>query len=251
MKKAIRPFLTALRFLTILPLPWLSHDDSECFPDSVKFFAIVGLLIGLAGSIITYLLSTFLPQAVLSCVLILYLSAISGFLHLDGVADTSDGFFSSRPKEKILEIMRDSRTGAMGVTALVFLILFKFCALISLPYEKLVLAVFFIPLAGRCAIVFTMNLLPYAREDGGLGLMFYKNRNREALWVSLFVFLLAGGMVNFVITFFSLLTLLVVVILFGTWCNRTIGGITGDTLGAVCETAETAVAVALSIYFYI
>jgi len=249
MKQSLRQLLTAFRFLTIIPLPWFSQNDSDCFPDSVKFFGLVGLSIGIFGSILTNLLSSFLPYPLLCCALLLYLSLISGFLHLDGLADTADGFFSSRPKDQMLAIMRDSRTGAMGVIILIFLLLIKFCALLSLPPEKLPLIVFFLPLSGRCAIVYTMHYLPYARKDGGLGQMFYSTKKTGNLWITSLIFIVAGFWVNFYLTILLLCLLLVVVALFGVWCKRMIGGITGDTLGAACEIIETTVAIALSIFF--
>ncbi len=251
MKQSFRQLFTAFRFLTIIPFPWLSQNDSECFPDSVKYFGVVGLFIGVFGSTLTYFSSSFLSYPLLCSALLLYLSLISGFLHLDGIADTADGFFSSRPKEKILAIMRDSRTGAMGVIALIFLLLFKFCALLSLPQEKLPLVAFFLPLSGRCAIVYSMSFLPYAREDGGLGKMFYTSEKKGNLWVTTFIFIIAGFLVDISLTILLLCILLVVVFLFGLWCKRIIGGITGDTLGAVCEIIETSVAIALSIFFTI
>lgn len=249
MKQSLRQLFIAFRFLTIIPLPWFSQNDSEYFPDSVKYFGLVGLFIGVLGSVLTHLLSSFLSYPLLCSILLLYLALVSGFLHLDGIADTADGFFSSRPKEKILAIMRDSRTGAMGVIALIFLLLFKFCALLSLPPEKLPLAAIFLPLSGRCALVLTMNFWPYARADGGLGRMFYTTKKTGQLWITVLIFIIAGFLVNISLTILLFCLLLVVVSLFGTWCKRMIGGITGDTLGAVCEIVETSVAIALSIFF--
>jgi len=249
MKQSLRQLLTAFRFLTIIPLPWLSQNDSECFPESVKYFGIVGLCIGFFGVLLTNILSSFLPYPLLCCAVLLYLSLISGFLHLDGIADTADGFFSSRPKEKILAIMKDSRTGAMGVIALVFLLLFKMSALLSLPYERLPLVAFFLPLSGRCGIVYTMSLLPYARKEGGLGQMFYSMSKTGNLWITSLIFIIVGFFINVSLTIMLLCLLLAVVALFGAWCKRMIGGITGDTLGAVCEITETFIAVALSIFF--
>ena len=251
MKQSLRQLFTALRFLTIIPLPWFSQNDSEYFPGSVKYFGLVGLFIGILGSILTSILSSLLPYPLLCSVLLLYLSVISGFLHLDGIADTADGFFSSRPKEKILTIMRDSRTGAMGVIALVFLLLFKFCALLSIPPEKLPLVAFFLPLSGRCAIVYTMHFLPYARKDGGLGQMFYSSHKSGQLLITSLIFIVAGFVVNISLTLLMFCILLAVASLFGMWCKRMIGGITGDTLGAVCEIVETSVAITLSIFLTI
>jgi len=247
MKSNLICFLTALRFLTILPLPWYADRDSEYFAKCGNYFALVGLLIGIGGVILTSLLAQFLPPPLFSCVIILYLAIISGFLHLDGLADTADGFLSARPKEKILVIMHDSRSGAMGVIALVLLLLFKFAALLSIPTESVAAAVLFMPLAGRCALVISMAYLPCARE-GGLGRLFSITKNLLTPALAILVVLVTGVFSDFLFAVLTLAALLSTVFLFGMWCRKVLGGTTGDTLGAVCELTETAVAMFFAIY---
>lgn len=248
MKKHLFSLLTALRFLTIIPLPWFSDSDSDHFIGSVKYFAIVGLLIGILVSLLCKVLQLFVPHLVLCAIALFFLAIISGFLHLDGLADTADGFFSARPKEKILEIMHDSRTGAMGVILLFFVLLFKFVALASLSGQNIIIALFFMPFAGRCAIVLTMSFLPYAREGGGLGKLFYAEKGWLLPVLTLFFFFLAGSFVDLYLTALVFITVVITVVLFAAWCTRVIGGTTGDTLGAVCEITETSVAVALACF---
>lgn len=249
MHTELRQFLTAVRFLTILPISQYADEDSQYFTDSVKYFAPVGLAIGITGSVITLIFSDLLPHTVLCAVATLYLSLISGFLHLDGVADTADGFFSAKAKSQILDIMHDSRVGAMGVIALLFLLLLKFSALSSISPEKLSLALLILPLSGRTAIVVIMSLLPYGREEGGLGRMFYREENKVPLSFALGIFVFLGLFVSMKTVLISMSVIFIVVILFGAWCNKMIGGYTGDTLGATCEITETAVAIGMSIFF--
>ena len=249
MHTELRQFLAALRFLTILPLSWYAEEDSEYFVDSVKYFTLVGLFIGIIGSIIIFILSGLFSHILLCATATLYLSLISGFLHLDGIADTADGFFSSRTKSQILEIMRDSRIGAMGVIVLVFLLLLKFSALSSISTDKLPLVLLFLPLSGRTAILMIMTLLPYARKDKGLGSLFFREENKTPILFTLGIFIFLGLFVSMKSVLICLIILFIVVILFGAWCNRMIGGFTGDILGAACEITETAVAIGMSIYF--
>ncbi|HKJ65374.1 MAG TPA: adenosylcobinamide-GDP ribazoletransferase [Desulfopila sp.] len=249
MKSILRSFLAGLRFLTIVPISWQAERDEKFFQKSVSFFPIIGLLIGVAGGAVAVLASDIVPQPLLAAILLLYLGAVSGFLHLDGLADTADGFFSSRPKDQVLTIMRDSRSGAMAITVLSFVLLFKFAALLSIAPHSLAWTVLIMPVAGRSAIVLQMAFLPYARKEGGLGALFY----RRSKWVLpsfslLLVFLLASA--NSV----GLAALLIVTIatigwLFGLWCLKIIGGTTGDTLGAACELTEAATVAACAIYF--
>jgi adenosylcobinamide-GDP ribazoletransferase len=244
-------FCTALRFLTVIPLTWRAEDDSRYFDTCLVFFPVIGALIGTAGAAGIYLTRLFFPEQVVAIIAVVYLGAISGFLHLDGLSDSADGLLSARPRETSLTIMKDSRVGAMGVIAVVLILLAKYCALSSLGPGQLCLAVFFMPLAGRCAILFTMACLPYARPEGGLGRLFYaKHCKATALAAFLSLFMLFAFLAPARLTY-ALFAILAVNILFGRWCLRRLGGATGDTLGAVCELTEviTALVFTVSISF--
>jgi adenosylcobinamide-GDP ribazoletransferase len=242
-------FLAAFRFLTIVPFHWRSDCDGDYFQHSLHYFPVLGSLVGLAVAGLSMLLRFLLPGSVVTVITIILLAVVSGCLHLDGLADTADGFFSSRPKEKILEIMRDSRTGAMGVIVIVLVLLLKFTALSTLAPSVFLKTVFLMPLAGRCAIVLSMAMLPYARQEEGLGSLFYSKYCRwSALWSSVFLIALMPflGIKAIVL---AACTTGSVVLIFAFWCKKKIGGATGDTLGAVCEITETAIAVSFANIF--
>jgi len=178
-----------------------------------------------------------------------FLAGISGCMHLDGLADSADGLLSSRPREVMLRIMKDSRSGVMGVLAVCFILLLKFAALTSLDSREMLSAFLLMPLVGRTAILFTMARLPYAREEGGLGLLFYSNATRKTALIAL---ILVSIFISFFFTALFLQIFVFVslwVLLFGHWCSCKLGGATGDTLGAVCEIAETATALAFTLNF--
>jgi len=239
-------FLAALRFLTIVPLTWRCEQDGRFFGAALPWFPIVGLLIGLAAAVLVSCLSPFFPPSVSAVAAIILLAGASGCLHLDGLADSSDGLLSARTRERILEIMRDSHTGAMGVIAIVVVLLGKFAALSSLEGSMLIFTVIAMPLAGRCAIVLTMACLPYARDGEGLGRLFYASSTRlTALWALVFltVILTFGGLP---MVFSTLVAVFATVLFFSLWCRSKIGGATGDTLGAVCELTEMMVAMAMT-----
>jgi adenosylcobinamide-GDP ribazoletransferase len=245
-RQPVACFLAAFRFLTIIPIRWRADQDDRFFQHSLHYFPLLGALIGVAVGALSLCFQSFLPGAVVSVLAILLLAVVSGCLHLDGLADTADGFFSSRPREKILEIMRDSRTGAMGVIAIVLVLLLKFAALSSLPQADIFKTICLMPVAGRCAIVCLMAILPYARKEDGLGRIFYSKYCRmSAVWSLIFLFVLApfvGIRTTLLVSCITITT----VLLFSFWCRRKIGGATGDTLGAVCEITEMAVAVGMS-----
>lgn len=243
-------FLTAVRFLTRLPVGWGALRDGENFQASLLFFPLVGLLIGLGGFFCCNLLLSFLPVPVVAILMIIYLAAVSGCLHLDGLADTADGLLSSRPVKESLAIMRDSRVGAMGVICVVFLVALKFAALISLSPAQMPLALFFMPLAGRVSIVIAMALLPYARgREQGLGALFYGGPSKAASLLGTALFILFAlllcreDLVSLVLVFLTAIFLFLVV------CKKALGGATGDTLGAGCEISETAIALAFTLSF--
>lgn len=231
----------AFRFLTIIPLPSQRGTTPEDLDGSTFFFPLVGLVLGLAAALAAFFFWQIFPAGIAATLLIILLFSFSGALHLDGFADTADGFFSSRPREKILEIMRDSRIGVMGVVALCSIFLLKYSSLAALGKTDAVKAAFLAPVAGRCAMVIMMAILPYVRPEGGLGTRFYSGKPR---WPALlgFVFLSASCFILYGIQGLTVdVFVLMVLLLFCFQCYRVIGGTTGDTLGAACEISEASV----------
>jgi len=233
--------MAAIRFLTILPLPGSGEDDVSFFEGALFFFTITGLIIGLIGASLAYLLVHVFPTPVVAVLLALFLSLISGFFHLDGLADSSDGLLSARPAPQCLEIMKDSRIGVMGAAALCSVFLLKAASLAALDDRSVYYAMIIAPPAGRTAIVLMMAILPYARDDRGLGKIFYSDVRGQAAFFSVLVLITAT--IALVASKLILLSVAVVltVVLFSLICRRKIGGATGDTLGALCELTETAV----------
>jgi len=234
----MKPFLAVLRFLTILPLPACKGDEKAHLSRSVPFFPLVGLLIGLAVATVDSALNHLFPPALAGVFVVIALIGASGGLHLDGLADTADGFFSSRPRDRILEIMRDSRTGPMGVVALVCVISMKIAAVASIEVGRRWAAILLMPLAGRCALVVMLVLLPYARREGGLATVFHQNRSMPHMALAVAVLATVGwlsagteGLVMAAVSFAGIL-------LFAAFTYARIGGLTGDTLGAACEIVE-------------
>lgn len=242
-------FCTALRFLTIVPVSWRAEDDPHQFNKCLPFFPIVGALIGAVGYLGAYILLLFFPQQVVAVVALIYLAFISGFLHLDGLSDSADGLLSSRPREDCLTIMKDSRAGAMGVVVVVCVMLAKYSALSSMDPAKLCLAIFFMPLAGRSAILFSMARLPYAKPEGGLGLLFYSDSSKTAALAAFLSLLILFAVLAPSQLCVALIAIMAVNLFFGRWCRRLLGGATGDTLGAVCELTEAITAIAFTASF--
>jgi adenosylcobinamide-GDP ribazoletransferase len=241
----MKGLLAATRFLTILPLPGARGTAEEDLARSVPWFPLVGLILGAVAAALAWVLSPIAPPMVLAAIMVLLLMAFSGCLHLDGLADTADGFLSSRSRERILEIMKDSRTGAMGVIAIVGVLLLKSASLASLPATLLGPTVLLMPLAGRCAMVLQMAILPYARPSG-LGSVFYRRRPRgAAIWAMAVLAAVSWSVLG--LRGLSVWAACVVLTLaLSAHVYRKIGGATGDTLGAVCELIEVLPALMLA-----
>ncbi len=243
-------FIAAFRFLTIFPVPGKLGTSEQDLAGSLPYFPVVGVVAGGAAALLGWCLWQLLPPVVAAVVMVLFLLAVSGGFHLDGLADCADGFFSARPRERMLEIMRDSHVGAMGVIALIMILLLKITALASLERHDALVALFLMPLAGRCLMVVVMALLPYVRQEG-IATLFYKDEKALpywALWAAGLYYCglwYTAGIRGVGVGVFSCLAIACFIIL----CKAKIGGATGDVLGASCELAETAVALSFAVSF--
>ncbi len=234
----IRSFLSGVGFLTPFPISDTILADREALRKSPILFPVIGALLGGFSSGIAWLLLFILPLPVVAAVLVVLFGLLSGALHLDGWADTCDGFLSSRPRARILEIMKDSRTGAMGVFGMSALLLLKFSALRSMPQNVLMTAAFFSPFYGRAMLFTQWALLPAVKPKTSLADMFDTKLIKIALWPGLmFVLLTSIGFAGFKIAL-VLASGILFILLFNKFCMKKIGGYTGDTLGAVIELSE-------------
>jgi len=235
----VKSFFAALGFLTILPLPAGWRGDERSLSRSVAWFPLIGLLLGGVWAAFGWGLQHCFPAPVCAALLLVLLPLFSGGLHLDGLADTADGFFSSRKRERMLEIMRDSRSGPMGVAAIAFVLIAQYAALASLPSKLLLGALLLAPVTGRCAIVIAMTALPYARPEG-LVSIFAPRSKSYIVWAS--AFLLASAWLTLRLTgIAAAIAALLITLIFCRSCKQKINGFTGDTLGAACTLAETTV----------
>ncbi len=243
------PFFAAIRFLTIFPVPGKIGIGEKGLLNAAPYFPLVGVLLGLLAFGLGQFFCSFFDPFLASVILVFMLVLFSGGLHLDGLADTADGFFSSRPRAEILEIMRDSRIGVMGVFWVVAVLLLKIAAFSGMSGKEAGFALFLMPVAGRSLMIVVMAILPYVREEGGLATLFYKQATGwKALW-AICVLALAGWFFAGVVGLAAAGSSLFFVLLFAWYCKNKIGGATGDTLGASCELAEMAVALSFAISF--
>jgi adenosylcobinamide-GDP ribazoletransferase len=246
--KILRDLSLAIRFLTIFPIASFplsnnSNQDEEAleenFANSMAFFPLVGMLIGVSLVVLRRIFY-YLPVSPLigdTLVLIVWIW-LSGGLHLDGFADSVDGFSGGHNKEEILNIMKDSSTGAKGVVALVSLLLLKFVLLAEMPLFLKDAVLFFTPAIGRWSMVIAAFLGKPARLKNSMGKLFMDYVGwREVIFASLTLAVI--GILLFKLYFLPLLIIAIgIVLLILKYCHQRIGGTSGDILGAINEIVE-------------
>ena len=237
----MRSFLAAAGFLTQFPVP--GRPTPRALAAAPGYFPAVGLLIGALLAALTTGLQPWLPPAVLAAVVILTLLAITGGLHIDGLADTCDGFFAaaSSPLRR-LEIMRDSRVGGFGVAGVTSVLLLQYAALSSLPARAWPPALLLMGVQSRWAVALVLLAFPYGRGQG-MGLAFKQGHiipsvlggTLFALGASLLVAGPFGGLAMLATAAASLLA--------GRLLLVRLPGLTGDSYGAINEGAQAVVLV--------
>ena len=228
----MRNLISALQFITILPMGKAKSFDP---PKMVPYFPLVGMLLGLLVATFDAIVLRFWAPPVVALLDIILLAVLTGAFHLDGLGDTADGLLGPRPRDKALEIMKDSRIGTMGLVAILFGLALKWGGIADLDAHRSLILII-IPAYARVGILFGMRFLPYGRPDG-TGKPFFKERlSLKHFWglilpVGLSLTLgLKAAWVNLAFT------IIIVSILF--FYKKRMGCITGDMLGAMVEITE-------------
>ncbi|OGO77686.1 MAG: cobalamin 5'-phosphate synthase [Clostridiales bacterium GWB2_37_7] len=243
----MKNLILAIQFLTRIPINVNIETKENSFAESVIWFPAAGLLIGTFNAMI-YLLSSMLLDGIFPVVCtVLANVCITGGLHVDGLADTCDGIFSARKKERMLEIMKDSRIGTNGTLAVVFDMLIRIAILVSIPSVYTIWVVFAAPIVSKSMLPLIMKLSVYARAEGGMGGLFLgKQTWSRTLAAFAAGFLITWGALKF-IGLVSFAAALLAVILFKSYIYSKLQGMTGDTIGAANEIAEVVFLLALAI----
>ena len=232
-------FILTLRFLTRIPVPF--NDDTilsnEEFSKGIIYYPIIGLIVGIINFLIFMLFSLSGNVLVASVFAVLSGIIVTGGFHIDGLADTCDGLYSSRKKERILEIMKDSRVGTNGAIAIVFDILIKVSVIYCLGFDKGIFAVILAPVAGKMATPLLFNS-KYARTGEGLGNIYLREKYDIRSILTMFLGMVIIGVFILKYAVLPIIICMFFAVLFRKHCEKIIGGMTGDTLGAGSELAE-------------
>ena len=238
----MRDFITCLEFLTRIRFSHRTDWRDEDFSRSVPYFPLVGLVIGAFLGAVNYgflgavnygLAWLYVPDFMRAALLILAEIIITGGLMYDGFMDTSDGVFSARSRERMLEIMKDSHVGSNAVLAVVTLILLKVAAYVSIAPQQLTTALVGMSVATRTFMVIFIVNFPYARKTG-IGHMF----TMYAKPVYTVIALALGIGITALCGLYYLAVMAVTFVLafaLAKFLQSQLGGLTGDTYGALTE----------------
>ena len=234
---SLRSFVLLLQFFTRLPLPWQIPFQEGMLSRAIIWLPLVGLVIGGINAL-AYMLGSVMAGPVAGVFFAMGANLfLTGAFHLDGLADTCDGIYSSRKRERMLEIMKDSRLGTNGACALLLVFLARYHGLLLLPENLLPLVIVLMPLSARACNPLLM-LASYARKEGLVNLFIGK-----ITWGRALVSVGIGALLVFALTanhwlLAAYLLLAVWQRLFTHYITGILGGMTGDTLGAGDELSE-------------
>jgi adenosylcobinamide-GDP ribazoletransferase len=239
-KKLLLNIIASIIFYTSIPLPYINSLDFQ----RVAYFApLVGLIIGgILGLFDTGMNFLGMPILTRSALVVVVWAAITGGLHLDGAMDTADGL-AVGDRERRLEVMADSATGAFGAMAAIALLLLKTTALTDISENRLLVLMAACGW-GRWGQQLAIARYPYLKPTGKGA--FHKaaiRSNKDLLPGLLLVIALSGVkiLLNPGRLFFAVGMIIAgsaIAALTGAWLNHKLGGHTGDTYGAVVEWTE-------------
>jgi adenosylcobinamide-GDP ribazoletransferase len=227
----------AFQFLTRIPMPSVRFE-TDSLSRAIKFFPLVGLVIGSGAVLLQRLALHHLSRPLVALIVLIYFVLITGCFHEDGLADSADGFGGGWNRDQILIIMKDSRIGSYGATALVLSLLARYLLLESLPMEHFAAYIISSQVLCRWSSLPLSYLLPAAREQDGQGAKIARLTSRSSL--------ITATLISFAVAAFLLrwsaiapiLIALLTIALSGWFYFRKIGGVTGDCFGATNQLTE-------------
>ncbi len=230
----------AASFLTLLPVAPTARASPREVAASFGWFPLIGFAIGGLLAIEDRLLTPIFMPGLRAVLIVATLAAITGGLHLDGLADTADALAARKDREHALEILRDSRIGVFGTLALIFVLALKCVAIASLPGSRRAAALYVAPGLARWAMVAVSQRITYLREPGA-GSALLSDRGGSYFMLASTIAVLA----LIPITAWWVCAAVLAAALTTSWLRwfyrRWLGGVTGDLIGAAGELVEVTV----------
>jgi len=237
----LRARCIALQLLTRLPMPRCAYNEVSA-SRSLLFYPLVGALLGALVATAGWLLAPHMAALPLAALLLALWVALTGALHLDGLADSADGWLGGfGDRERTLEIMHDPRSGPAAVVAVVLVLLLKFAALTAVLAQHAWLELGSVLLLARTLVPLLFLTTPCARSEG-MAATLAARMPRTAAWIATVVGL---ALAAWLAPWAAACGLLVWLALRQLMLKR-IGGLTGDTTGALIEISETVALLSLT-----
>ena len=243
LKQEYQYLLTSIQFFTRIPLPRSVSHDQDSLNHALKYFPLVGWLVGGVCALTFHLATGFWPASVAVILSVVVGVILTGALHEDGFADSCDGFGGGWDKSQVLSIMKDPRIGSYAAIGLILILLLKVFTLIELAAqsEELVLiALLLAHSASRLLVLPLPWLLDYVRDsdDSKSHRMVAARFSGGTLAYSSLLVLLPLLFYQVPVLFYAFANAALVVFAMGLFFKRRLGGYTGDCLGATQQVAE-------------
>ncbi len=235
-------FLTAIMFYTRIPVTKNISFSEELLNKSTKYFPFIGWIVGGFGALIFYASQFIFPISISVILSMVSTILLTGAFHEDGLADSCDAFGGGWTKEKILEIMKDSRIGTYGTVGLILILFTKYFCLTSVTVEQIPFVLFAGHALSRYSATGMIFFSKYARDDAKskskpVGKSLSATDNLIAfIFGTTPLFLLS---INYSYWYLLILITIVPIIYFlKRYFEKWIGGFTGDGLGATQQISE-------------
>jgi adenosylcobinamide-GDP ribazoletransferase len=241
----MKKFILMIQFFTRIPINMEIDIKDDDFAKGIVYFPIVGLVIAIFN-VLTYLLFSKISTGLLPVVMTVLANVlITGALHVDGLADTCDGIYSARKKERMLEIMKDSRLGTNGAVAILFDLILRITLLSSISEINIIKVILITTIISKTTVAVLAYISP--KRENGLGGLFVGKVSIKNILITLFI----CGMSSFLIFGYMALIIIglnvVLMIIFRNYILKRLGVISGDILGAANEVSEIFILVVVII----
>lgn len=236
----VSSLILAVRFLTVVPVPGREADAREGLGRAAWWFPVVGLALGIVLAGADRALQAVVPPLLAAVLVLAIWKAVTGAIHLDGLADCLDGL-GGHDRARRLAIMQDSRIGVFGAVGLMFYLLIAFVGLAEMPTAARDRLLLVAPLVGRLAPLVIAPRFRPAKPDDGSGAAFLRALSPWAGLVHLAAVAVLSAWLLGPWGPAMMLTSLIVVFIWTACLAERFGGITGDVLGSVIELSELAI----------
>jgi len=248
-KREIDIFFATLMFYTRIPVPKETSFSDDVLNKTTRYFTLAGAIIGAIGGGTFWLLNFVTPLPLALVLSMITTILITGAFHEDGFADTCDGFGGGYTKERVLEIMKDSRIGTYGAIGLLLMLLTKFISLSNTPVAYIPLVIFCGHAFSRFWPVCMLYTQKYVRpSEQSKSKPVGHKAAKGSFWIAALFGIAPLPLLPWKAVIISIIICALVFFIFSIYTRRRIGGYTGDVLGALQQLCEISFYIGFLVY---